>query len=124
MPGLRTRTWTRVGREPRGELVRDGGGQLLDQPVLAAVRHLAHAGRDGAVVHGRLEAIFGRLVDGQLDVVEEGSAGLPLVVVDAVPPEDLQADEPDDHPTTARAAVSASTCSFTSCTRRIVAPRS
>src|SRR5262249_56061322 len=72
-------------------------------------------GRDGVVAGvGRVEP----------DVDEERLAVPPLVLVHAVVPENLDPVRLDDHSATAAATVSASTCSRTSWTRRIVAPRS
>src|SRR5262249_10577305 len=64
------------------------------------------------------------LADFELDVEQEHLPEPLLVRVDAVAPEHLQPVQLDDHPATARATARASTCSRTSCARRLAAPRS
>ena len=64
------------------------------------------------------------VVEVDLNPILISSGHFEAVAVDAVVPEDLEPLELDrDHPT-AFATVSASTCSRTSWTRKIVAPRS
>src|SRR5207253_529457 len=68
----------------------------------------------------------GRVRHVEPEVVEEELACAPFLLLHAVVPEELEPGELHGHAqlATARAAVSASTCSRTSWTRRIVAPRS
>ena len=81
---------------------------------------------DFAVVHGVLDPVGRRLLELELEVVDEGLLLLPLRVLDPVLPADLEPGELQQHghAWAARAAASASTCSRTSWARRIVAPRS
>src|SRR5262245_5623564 len=83
--------------------------------------------RDDLAVVGRLqELVRRRLVQLELDVVQERLQLLALSLERPVTAGQLETGDLDDdgHAYTARAAVSASTCSRTSWTRRIVAPRS
>src|SRR4029079_18205555 len=104
----------------------DGGGQRLQQLELPAVRELAHEADDLAVVDRPAELVARRFRELELDVVEERLARLALALEHAVPPAQLEAAQLDDdaHASAACAAASASTCSRTSCTRRIVGHRS
>src|SRR5918994_1907390 len=81
----------------RGQLVGDRGGENLDQTVLPRLRDLPHARGDRSIVDGVLEPVGGGCGHLQGDVVEEGAALLPLVVVDPVPAEDLDADQLHSH---------------------------
>jgi len=126
--GLRNADDRTLCVEAAQQLVGDRGGERLEQVVSVCVRELLHGTRDRAVVDRVLETI-GRaaLADLEIDVEQEVLAVALLVLVHAVPPEDPQAAQLDrDHavPATARATASASMCSRTSWTRRIVAPRS
>jgi hypothetical protein len=108
------------------ESIRHGGRERFDQAELPTLRDLAHTVGDKAVVDGILDPVGERGVrDFEPDVVEEHLTLAPLLLLDSVPSEDLEALKFDgDHGETAAATVSASTCSRTSCTRKIVAPRS
>ena len=71
-----------------------------------------------------LEAAIAAPPNFERDVDEERLTVAPLLLVDTMAPEELEPVYLDDHPTTAAATVRASTCSRTSCARKIVAPRS
>ena len=110
--------------ETLDERVRYGSGERLDQVELPAVGHFAHTLGDLAVIDGVLDPVGEPgVAHFEPHVVEEVLSFAALLVEHAVAAEDLQGFELDDHPTAA-ATVSASTCSRTSCTRKIVAPRS
>ena len=79
--------------------------------------------RDQSVVDRVVDPVGSGFVDLELDVVDEGLAVELLLGEYAMPAEHLQPVQLDDH-SIAPATVSASTVSRTSCTRRIVAPRS
>src|SRR5204862_4992762 len=104
-----------------------GRGERLEQHELAAARDSADAFGHFDVVDCVLQPIGQRTVRNlELHVEEEVLALLTLLLGHTVAAEDLQPVELDeDHiPTTAAATVSACTCSRTSWTRRIEAPRS
>src|SRR2546421_11395970 len=104
------------------------GGHGLEEAKLPARRHLLHAANHVAVVDRRLETVGRRGVRNlETEVVEERLRATPFLLFDPVRSGDLETVElgTDAHQATiARAAVSASTCSHTSCTRKIDAPRS
>src|SRR5262245_51721879 len=107
------------------ERIGDGLGERLDQVEAPARRDLADAVRHLAIVDGVLDSIRGaRIADVEADVVQELLAVTPLLLEHAVPAEDGETLELEDHLGTAAATVSASTCSRTSWTRKITAPRS
>src|SRR6266542_3978251 len=113
-------------REALHQGVRDGGRHRLEQPELPAFGHLADELDRRAVVDGLLDPVGRRLGELEPDVVEEGLLALPLPLLDPVAARDLEPGQLDDDAhavPTARAAARASTCSRTSWTRRIVAPR-
>ena len=107
---------------------RHGGAERLQQAVRLRVRDLLYGPRDRVVVDRVLEPVGdAALAHVELDVEDEVLALLTLLRIHAVAAEQAQPGELErDHrpATTARATASASTCSRTSCTRRIVAPRS
>ena len=123
--GLRTRTSTRStsNRSTTESATADASASSRwnARPSDTCRTHSATV----AVVDGVLDAVRGRRArDLDPHVVEKRLAFLALVLEDAVLAEDLQAVQLDrDHPTAA-ATVSASTCSRTSWTRKIAAPRS
>src|SRR5512133_1002243 len=115
----------RADGEALDERISDGLGERLDQVEAPARGDLAHAVRDLPVVDGVLDAVRGACVaDVEADVVEELLAVAALLLEHAVPAEDREPVELEDHLGTAAATVSASTCSRTSWTRKIAAPRS
>src|SRR5919198_934669 len=94
---------------------------------LPLLRDLADAGRHFPVVDRVLDSIgegVGR--DVQPEIEEKRLRVRALFLLDPMPAVELQPVQLDRqrHASAARAAVKASTCSRTSCTRRIVAPRS
>ena len=95
---------------------------------MPAAGDLLHAANDLAVVDGSLEPVGRSAIrDLEPDVVEEGLRPLALLLLDTVGSGNLEAVElhRDAHRATiARAVVRASTCSRTSCARKIEAPRS
>ena len=107
---------------------RDRRCDRLEQPELPAAGDLLHAANDLAVVDGSLEPVGRSAIrDLEPDVVEEGLRPLALLLLDTVGSGNLEAVElhRDAHRATiARAVVRASTCSRTSCARKIEAPRS
>lgn len=113
--------------EALDDRVGDGRGEGLEQQELTPVRDLAHAGGDLAVVDRVLEAV-GRRRDARLqrEVEEETLAFSALSLVDTVMAVEFEALQLDCQAqlATAWAAARASACSRTSCTRRMVAPRS
>ena len=123
--GLRTRTRTRSGANRSQQRVGEGRSERFEQPEPRLV-HLADRRRHLGVVDRVRELVVGAaLADLQLDVVEEPLAVALLLRVRAVEAVQLEPAQLDLHaPATALAAASASTCSRTSCARRIVAPRS
>src|SRR4029079_5945380 len=114
------------------ERVGDGGGERLDQVEPARVRDLTNAGDDFRVVDRVVAAIAAtaRCVGNEPDVEEEALAGLLLGPGRTVEAHELEPVDLDLHlaheltSSRARAAARASTCSRTSWTRKIVAPRS
>src|SRR5438093_1617652 len=113
-------------REALHERVGNGGGKRLEQLELPARGDLSHELDDLAVVDGLLQAVGWRLGQFELEVEEERLVALVLLGHGAVATAHLEAGQlaEHDHPRAAAAAVSASTWSRTSWTRRIVAPRS
>src|SRR5206468_12409165 len=111
-------------RELRDESIGDRSGERLEQPVARSLADREHDVTHTPVIDGRLDRVLPRLRYLECDVDEERLTVAPLLSVDAVAPEELESVNLDDHPATAAATVRASTCSRTSCTRRIVAPRS
>src|SRR3954468_8332403 len=118
----------RLQLEPVQQRFRRGGGHRLEQLELPRLEDLAHARDDLAVVDGVLEAVRHRGVRNlEPQVIDEGLRIPALVLFDTVGADELEAGELDEDAhgaTTARAAVNASTCSRTSWTRKIEAPRS
>ena len=116
-----------LGLEALDERVGERRRERLEQPARLG-RHLAHRRRDLAVVDRVLDPVVGAaLAHLELDVVEEPLALLALVLVDAVVAVELEPAQLDLHGprSTARAARAAPRrAARTSCTRRIVAPRS
>src|SRR5439155_21655699 len=113
------------GGEARDQLVGDRGCERFEQVVVSRVRDLLDRLRDRTVVDGLVEAVGGAAAaDIELDVEDEALSMFLLVCVHAVVCVDAQAVQRDRDHATACATASASTCGFTSCTRRIVAPRS
>jgi hypothetical protein len=111
-------------REALQQLIGHGRRKRLQQ-LEAPLVHLAHGLDDEAVIDRALDAVVGApLAHVELDVVEERLAVLALLRQHAVVPIELEPRQLDFHAVTAAAARSASTCSRTSCARRIVAPRS
>ena len=113
------------GTAKKADAKADAKAVALEQLERVPVGDFLHAVRDVAVANGVLDAVRRRCVcDLDAEVVEEHLAVAALVVEHAVLSEHLEAVELDgDHPTAA-ATVSASTCSRTSWTRKIAAPRS
>jgi hypothetical protein len=110
-------------RKAAHQLVCEGVRERLEQLERALV-HLAHAGDDLAVVDRVLDPVAeSAFADVEPDVVEEALPVAALVLVNAVEALQLEPDQLDGRQSAA-ATVSASTCSRTSWTRRIVAPRS
>src|SRR5262249_35801134 len=107
------------------ELLRDGRRERLEERELRGGRDFLHRTGDLDVVDAVFEPVARPSVPNlELDVEEEFLATLAFFVVHAVPAEDAQiANLAGDH-AIAPATMSASTCGFTSWTRRIVAPRS
>src|SRR4029453_17915711 len=103
--------------------VRRRARERLEQPVGARVRQSSNRVTHRAIVDRRADRVLGRLRDLERYVEQKGLAVPPLGFAPAVAADDLQPVDLDDH-AMALATVSASTCSFTSCTRRMVAPRS
>src|SRR5512132_877383 len=115
----------RADGESPDQRVGDCLGERLDQVEAPARGDLAHAVRHLSVVDGVLDPVRrARIADVEADVVEELLAVAALFLEDAVPAEDREPLELEDHLGTAAATVSASTCSRTSWTRNIAAPRS
>ena len=112
--------------ERAGQRVGDGPGQRLEQLELLRLADRADDVADGPVVDDGVDRVGPRLVELERDVEDERLTFTSLGLVDAVVAEHLEALDLHEHAhrTTAAATVSASTCSPTSCTRRIVAPRS
>ena len=107
---------------------RGGTRQRLEQREAGTVGHLAHGSGHVDVVDGVFQPV-GRpaIADRELDVEDEILAAGAFFLLDPVTAEHAQPPYLDgDHAplTTACATVSASTCSRTSWTRRIEAPRS
>src|SRR5581483_6332806 len=101
------------------------GCERLEQIEAPSCGELPDRVRDLRVVDRSLDAIVGTAAaDLEPDVEPEGLPLALLLRIHAVVTVHLESVELDDHPRTALAAASASTCSRTSCTRRIVAPRS
>src|SRR5439155_5597913 len=115
-----------LDREPFGDRIRNRGGERLEEVELPPRGDLLDNVRHGDVVDRVLDPVGDRrLGDLEAQVVEEVVASGAFVLGHAVVSEDLERlDLDDDHPASAAATVSASTCSLTSCTRRMVAPRS
>src|SRR5215204_1691496 len=107
-------------------------GERLDQVEAARVRDLTDAGHHLRVVDRVVEVIAANagVVGDEPDVEEEALAGLLLGSGRAVEAHELEPLDLDLHLThrrtssRARAAASACTCSRTSWTRKIAAPRS
>src|SRR4029453_8747875 len=106
------------------DFVRDSGGERLEQLKGVVFAYFTDDVANAAIVDRGVDRISVRFRNVDGDVDEKGLAVTALLVVDTVPPKHLEALDLDDHSVTAAATVSASTCSRTSCTRRIVAPRS
>src|SRR5439155_15076877 len=121
-------------REASNQGIGDSRGHRLEQLELTASGDLLHAPNHLAVIDGVLEAIRrGRVRDLEPEVVEEGLRRSPFLLLDSMRTRNLETVQlhRDAHPftasvvpMTARAAASASTCSRTSCTRKIEVPRS
>ena len=113
-------------REAFEQCVGDRGSDRLEQHELPFAGNFPDERDHLAVVDGLLELVLGRLGQLELDVVEERLLLLALLRLGAVAAADLEPAQlhDDGHPSAAAAAVRASTCSRTSWTRRIVAPRS
>ena len=110
--------------EPRDERIGRCGRERLEQ-LEARRAPLAHRLGDQAVVDRLVDPVVrSSVTDLQLEVEPEQLTVARLLGQNAVIREHLEAVQLDDHPATAFAAASASTCSRTSCTRRIAAPRS
>src|SRR4029078_13331040 len=105
----------RVGNRSRERLE-----QLEAAGVVDGMDGVAHP----AVVGRREELVCDGLGDLERDVDVEGLTLPAFLLARAVMPEQLDPVYLDDHSAPAAATVSASTCARTSCTRRIVAPRS
>src|SRR5439155_10856701 len=102
--------------------IGSGRGERLEQPVSVVPRDPLHDIPHDAIVGGRLDRILARLGPLERDIDEERLPGLALVLVDPVTAENLEPVHLHDHPATASATFSASTCSSTSWARMIVAP--
>src|SRR5205085_2942258 len=102
-----------------------GGRESLEQVELLRVRDVLHDARNLDVVDRVLEPVArAARPHCQLHVEDEVLSARAFLVVDAVAAEDAQVVNLDRDHATAAATVRASTCGLTSCTRRIVAPRS
>jgi hypothetical protein len=117
-------------REALEQRLGNRSGERLEEREPAAVGDRAHARDDVAVVDGvreRVRAGAG-IVDDEVEVEEEPLPAFPLLLADAVMPEELEAVDLDYNvarsptPSTACTALRASTCGRTSCTRKSDAP--
>src|SRR5216684_749660 len=107
------------------ECIRNRRRERLEQVEAVRLAQLADLRGNVRVVERALEVVVrAAIADFQLHVPEEQLAVALLLFVRAVVAEYLEPVQLDNQPRTAFAAASASTCSRTSCTRRIVAPRS
>ena len=109
--------------EGLGQRIRNRCGERLQEGEPTGVGDLLDPGGHLAVVDRGLDPVDSRLGQIELDVEEKRLLVALLLVEHAVAAEDLQPMELENQ-SIALAAVSASTVSRTSWTRRIVAPRS
>ncbi len=117
-------------REALKQRLGDRSGERLEEREPAAVGDPAHADDGVAVVDGVGERVGAGacIVDDEVEVEEEPLPALPLLLPDAVMPEELEAVDLDYNvarsPTSSTALIArrASTCGRTSCTRKSDAP--
>src|SRR5262249_31482028 len=121
--GLPNADGDRVDGELRGQRVGRRRREGLEEPVRPLPGDAPDEVAYRPVVHGRLDRVLRRLGHVERDVEEERLRRVALGRVDAVRRRPLEPADLDDH-AIALATDSASTCSLTSCARRIVAPRS